>query len=747
MKTSSLFPVFFALVFWSASSFGQGIVVPDPPFPRPPQPPRIGRAELRAKSLKVDVQIVNLQVVTRLVQEFENPNDSPIEGHYLLPLPEGAPISAFSMKINGKKVKGELLSARKARELYEEILRKYRDPALLEYQGKPLLKLSIFPIPPKGKQEIEIIYSQEILPNSKGLLEYRLPLSARPGVALDELLIKLDVQTRQSIGNLYSPTHPLEVKRLSGNHYKGSLEMEHLLLKGPFVLYVFLGEEPLGAQLLTWKKPGMGEDGYFLLALNPSPDKAPVLPKDVVFVLDASGSMREEKMEQAKRGLQVCLEQLGPQDRFELVRFSTEAENLFGSLRPADEEHLAKARDYIAGLEAMGGTNMEDALQKALALAQPQRPLFVVLITDGKPTIGETEEEALIDKILIDKDLSVRIFTIGIGFALNARLLDRLTTATRGFRTYVYEGEKLDFKLADFMQKVSAPVLTDLSWAWQGEVSLREVYPKVLPDLFWGQSLIVLGRYGGQGKGTLLLQGKREGKQEVFEFDLDFPAEASDHAFVPALWASRAVGYWLEQIRLHGAKEELIAEVVRLSKRYGIITPYTTYLILEDEQNLSFEDRLRQAPMQQQLQRAEDYSPKKEYEEYRYRMSPTASGRGSVEASDELQQLSVAEHLAQTEVGRERLSYKSKEGGSFNLADELIRVQGRAFYHLGDWWIDAWALEAPWKDQKPKKIFLFSLEFLAWIDAHPEYALLWSLNENVRVVVDGQLVEVEHPYE
>ncbi len=745
MKTPSLLPIFFSLFLLSGTLFGQGIIVPEPPIPHPPQPPRVGRAELRAKKLKVDIQLVDLQVVTHLTQEFENPENWPIEGCYLLPLPEGAPISEFSMKINGKKVKGELLSASKARSLYEEILRKYRDPALLEYAGKALLKLSIFPIPPGGKQEIEIAYSREILPDARGLLEYQLPLSARPGVKLEELVISLDVQTRQDIRNVYSPTHPLEVRRLSARHYKGSLEMENLPLKGPFAFYVFLGEGAVGAHLFSWKK--RGENGYFLLALNPSVDEVPVLPKDVVFVLDASGSMRDGKMEQAKRGLQLCLEQLGPKDRFEIIRFSTEADALFSTLQVADEMHLAKAKAYINTLEAMGGTNMDEALQKALSLAQPQRPLYVVLITDGKPTIGETDEKALVDKVLKNNDLDVRIFTIGVGFELNARLLDRLTTATRGFRTYVYEDEKLDFKLADFMQKVSAPVLTDLSWMWKGQLSWQEVYPKVLPDLFRGQSLILSGRYQGQGRGTLVLRGKREGKEEVFEFALDFPEEEVDYDFVPALWASRAVGYWLEQIRLHGEQEELIAEVVRLSKRYGIITPYTSYLILEDEQNLSFEERLHQAPLQQQLKQAEDYSPKEEYEAYRYSMGETASGRGSVQASDELQQLSEAENLAEAEVGRERLVYKKKEGETFNLADEVIRVEDRAFYHLGDWWIDARALESPWKDQEPKKIFLFSREFLSWLDAHPEYALLCSLNENVRLVVDGQLVDLEHPYE
>ncbi len=725
----------------------QGLIIPEPPLP----PVLVGRAHLQANSLWVDVQVVGMQAVTHLKQEFENPTDRPVEGYYVLPLPEGSPITDFSMKINGQKVKGELLDAKKARQLYEDILRKYRDPALLEYLGRGLLKLSIFPIPPRGRQLIEITYAREMLPSQSGMMEYRLPLSSQPAAHLKELVIGVNVETQRDIRSIYSPTHPLEVKRENSRHYKGSLEMEDVGLHGPFVFYVFLGKGALDAQLLSWKKTG--EDGFFLLSLDPASENIPLAPKDVVFVLDASGSMRGEKMEQARRGLQLCIEQLQPKDRFEIVRFSTEAESLFGETVPADGAHLAKAKDYIAALEPIGGTNMEEALQRALHLAKAsadaKRPLYVVLITDGKPTIGETDDQALVDKLLKTNDLHTRIFTIGVGSELNARLLDRLTEKTRGFRTYVYEGEKLDVKLADFMQKVAAPVLTDLSLEMRGGVKFHELYPKALPDLFRGSSLILLGRYAGHGKATLLLHGKRSGKEHTYEFELNFPAEEQRYEFIPSLWAARAVGYLLEQIRLHGEDEELIGEVVRLSKRYGIITPYTSYLILEDEieRDLSIEDpRLRhRGLMQQQLEKAEDYSPKKEAEEYRYRMQQS-SGSGSVEASDELQELHQADNLVQAYVGRERLNYQSASG-TFNLADAFIRVQGRAFYRIGEWWVDALALEEEWAGKKPKKVFLYSREFLQLVDSHPEYAPLWALNANVRLVLDGQLLEVEHPYE
>ncbi len=743
----------FLLFFLLLQSFllsAQGIIVPEPPVLPPERPPVISRAGLKAHSLRADVQIIGMQAVTHLVQEFENPTDLSIEGHYLLPLPKGRVITDFSMKINGQKVKGELLDAKKARELYEDILRKYRDPALLEYLGHGLLKLSIFPIPPRGRQQIEITYAHEMLPSQTGVMEYRLPLSARPGMSLEDLVVSVQVETQRPIQNIYSPTHPLEVKRISDKACKGSLEMSKTPLKGPFVLYVFLGEEAVGAHLFPWKEKG--EAGYFLLSLNPAFEKTKPLPKDVVFLLDASGSMRDGKMEQARQGLQLCIDQLGAQDRFEIIRFSTEANAFFDELVPADAAHLAKAKQYISKLEAMGGTNMEEALQKALALApasaKMHRPLYVVLITDGKPTIGETHEERLVEKVLEKNDLHTRIFTVGIGYALNARLLDRLTAATRAFRTYVYEGEKLDFKLQDFMRKVSAPVLTGLSWEVEGAVSLTDVYPRTLPDMFRGNSLILTGRYTGHGKAKLRLKGSRNGKARVYEFELNFPEASGQYEFVPALWASRAVGYLLEQIRLHGEDEELIGEVVRLAKKHGIITPYTSYLILEDETYIGFDER-RQGHrfMHQQLEIAEDYSPKLESEAYRYRMKQSM-GQGSVEASDELQQLQQADNLAKAEVGRDRLSYKSKYDGRFNLADEYLRVQGRAFYHTGDWWIDALVLDLDPAVVKPvKKVFLYSREFLDLVEAHPEYALLWALNQNVRMMLDGELIEIEHPYE
>jgi Ca-activated chloride channel family protein len=239
----------------------------------------------------------------------------------------------------------------------------------------------------------------------------------------------------------------------------------------------------------------------------------------------------------------------------------------------------------VDDLEANGGTAIDDALKAALALrpANTGRTFTVVFFTDGEPTIGETNPDRIV-KGVIDRNTShTRIFTFGVGDDVNATLLDRLADSTRAVSTYVRPEEDIEAKVGSLYAKISHPVMTDLELTAGEGVRLEEVYPSKLPDLFHGGQVVVLGRYTGSGHKTITLKGKVGEQAREFIYEVNFPAHTSEEkSFVEGLWARRKVGYLLDEIRRNGENKELVAEVVKLAKKHGITTPYTSYLAVPD---------------------------------------------------------------------------------------------------------------------------------------------------------------------
>ena len=300
------------------------------------------------------------------------------------------------MEINGKQVEAELLATDKARGIYEEIVRKVKDPALLEYAGRDLFKVRIFPIEGNSKKRITLSYSQ-VLKSDSGLTGYSFPLntekySAKP---VRNLSIKLELETKRALKSIYSPSHNVEIKRSSSNKAVVGFEASDLKPDTDFQLFYSTERSELGLDLLTYKNEG--EDGYFLLLASPGVDakQSKVIPKDVLFVLDTSGSMAGAKLEQAKKALLFCVENLNENDHFEVIHFATEVEPLFDHLKDANTSNRDRAKSFIKELKPKGGTAINDALQKALAMRPDsgERPFVIIFLTDGRPTIGTTDEE------------------------------------------------------------------------------------------------------------------------------------------------------------------------------------------------------------------------------------------------------------------------------------------------------------------------------------------------------------------
>jgi Ca-activated chloride channel homolog len=558
-----------------------------PPRIRPPRPvPPAPTYPIEVSYTKIDAKIKDQIATTSVDQEFYNPNARQLEGTFLFPVPKGAHLNKFTMEINGKQVEAELLAADKARGIYEDIVRRLKDPALLEFAGRDLFKVRIFPIEPHSRKRITLSYSQ-LLKSDSGLVSYIVPFNTEKFCAkpIKNVSLKIDLETKQPLKSVYSPSHKVEVKRKEGNRATVGFEANDVQPDTDFQLLYDTDKSDIGLQLLTFKESG--EDGYFVLLASPGTEMrgTKVIAKDVVFVLDTSGSMAGAKLEQAKKALLFCVENLNKEDRFDVMRFATEVEPLFDRLNDADADNVSRAKKWIQELKPIGGTAINDALARALANrpGKTDRPYLIVFLTDGRPTVGVTDENQIRSNVTKKNEDNTRIFCFGIGTDVNTHLLDSIAEDARAFSQYVLPEEDIEVKVSSFFTKIKEPVLASPKLVFPDGVRVTKIYPAALPDVFKGEQLVVAGRYSGKGSGAIHLEGSVNGETKSYRYDADFAEKSSDHDFIPRLWATRRVGYLLDEIRLRGENKELKDEVSELARKYNIVTPYTAYLIMEDE--------------------------------------------------------------------------------------------------------------------------------------------------------------------
>ncbi len=539
---------------------------------------------------KVSISIEDQVALTKVEQTFRNHTDRNLEATYVFPVPKGASVDKFSMvmAVNGKEVKGELVEADRARKIYTSIVRRTQDPGLLEYIGSDLLQMKVFPIAPHSDQKVSISYSS-ISGRTGDLVEYVYPLKTdgKATATLEAFSIEATIKSQHAVQNVYSPTHAISLKRQNDKQVTVVFERNQGLLDKDFQLFYQLGDKDVGLTALT-HRPISAEPGYFMVMMTPKVElKSDFhVPRDMVLVLDTSGSMRENgKLDQAKKALKYCLNSLEKSDRFAVINFASTVNRYRDGLLDANSEQVAQGRKWVDQLEATGGTAINDALAAALDLRSKEegRTFTVVFFTDGLPTVGETNVDKILKNTFARNTTSTRIFTFGVGDDVNASFLDQLAEGTRAVSTYVRPKEDIEVKVSALYSKISHPVLANLKLAPTNDITLSEVYPAQLPDLFHGQQLIVFGRYAGKGASALKLTGTVGKETKEFAYDFTFPDKTNDeHGFVEEIWARRKVGFLLDQIRANGEKKELVSEVVALAKRYGITTPYTSWLIVPD---------------------------------------------------------------------------------------------------------------------------------------------------------------------
>ena len=536
---------------------------------------------------RVSIAIDDQVAVTTVEQAFRNHTDRQLEATYLFPIPKGASVNKFTMWVGDIETTGELLDAKKASTVYTDIVRRTQDPAILEYIGNNLMRLKVFPVLPHKDQKVKISYTS-VAPQDNGVIEYVYPLKTdgKGTQTLEDFSIQARIKSQHPVQNVYSPTHAIALTRTGDKEVRMSFERNQAVLDKDFQLFYSVGNKEIGITPLA-HRPVSAEDGYFLLLVSPQLEssKSTLIPRDLILVLDTSGSMDNVKMEQARKALKHLLGGLNAGDRFAIVSFSTNVRKYRDGLVEANAEQLDNAKKWVDGLKAGGGTAIQAALDSALEMRAKDegRSFTVVFFTDGQPTIGEMKPEKIVQNVAAKNSTNTRIFTFGVGDDVNTALLDQLAENTKALSTYVRPAEDIEGKAASLYAKISHPVLANVRVTTSENINVHEVYPPSLPDLFFGSQLVVIGKYSGHGPAAVKLTGQFGKETREFAYDVNFPSKTDgDREFVEHLWARRKVGFLLDQVRINGEQKELMDEMLTLAKKYGIATPYTSYLVVPD---------------------------------------------------------------------------------------------------------------------------------------------------------------------
>jgi Ca-activated chloride channel homolog len=588
-----------------STAWGQGLLI-DSVAPRPfPRPIAVPTPTLtyQIQQLSVRAKVIDQVATVQIEQTFQNTGSQPIEAQFVFPLPAGAAVEQLTLLVNGRELPGQLMDAKEARRRYEAIVRSQKDPALLEWLGNGLFQTSVFPIPAQETRLVQIRYTQ-LLPADHGVTDFLFPLATAKYTSkpIDKLQVHVTLETSLDLKNVYSPTHPVDIQRPTPRQAVVQFQQTSAVPGSDFRLLFDVGTGPFSAKVLTYR-PDPKADGYYLLLAQPPGPAADTqrLPKTVLFVVDKSGSMAGKKMEQAQAAVKFVLNNLQPGDTFNVIAYDNKAEAYRPELERFTDETRAAAVGYVSGLFAGGGTNIHEALTMALKmLPAGGQPAYVLFVTDGLPTVGITSEPQIAAAVKAADQAGVRLLPFGVGYDVNSRLLDRLARAHRGSSTYVRPEEDLEAYVSSLYRRIASPWLQQVEFrfewdGWNAEQgpAVSRQYPGNLADLFTGEPVVIVGRYRPSQTAKLVVTGKQGNANTRFEFPAEFVAHSpnSSFVFIEKLWAQQRIAEIIDELDLNGTNEELTRELVELSKRYGILTPYTSFLADETRpDNLTLTD-------------------------------------------------------------------------------------------------------------------------------------------------------------
>ncbi|MGB7343765.1 MAG: VIT domain-containing protein [Pirellulaceae bacterium] len=557
--------------------------------------------------LEIDASIRDQVAQVQVGQTFKNRTNRVLQVKFVFPLPYDGAIDQMTFMVDGEELEGRLLEADKAREIYQSYVRRSQDPALVQWIGTGMFQTQVFPVPAGAERTVSLRYTQ-LCKRSGSLNDWLLPLAPTKFTCspIAEVAIRGRIRSETKLGNVYSPTHDIEIDRDGDKVVKFQYTAKGKVPDSDFRVMWDTGDSPVQLSVVA-HRPEQDEDGYFMLMIQPQLPEAQgdqkKIGKNVILVMDKSGSMKGEKIDQARKAADYVVGKLKGRDRFTLINYDSVVENFRSELASADKETRTDAREYIDSMLAGGSTNIDEALKQALAMAQQaDGPAYVVFMTDGRPTVGERNAMKIADNAKGRLGEATRLFSLGVGHDVNSRLLDKLASICLGQTMYVRPGQPLDQAVSRLYDRIGAPALTDakIKLTIDGkEGRTRQLYPSDMYDLFSGDQLVIVGRYRKAGQLKIKLTGDFLGEPQEFVFEDELPASTGSgkNIFVERLWATRRIGQIIDDIDLHGENKEMVDELISLSKRHGILTPYTAYLAEEktDLNDLSSGRRMAQS--------------------------------------------------------------------------------------------------------------------------------------------------------
>jgi len=564
-----------AVLVWSGSTVrGAGLLIADGGL----------GGVLEIQEHHVHVTLNNGVAVTEVTQVFRNTENRPVEALYTFPVPKGASVADFSMWINGQEMVGEVVEKARARQVYESYKPRRKDPGLLEQKDYKTFEMRIFPIGPGADQKVRLRYYQE-LEVDDDIATYVYPLSttttgARAATA-GRLSLTVHARSPVPIASMESPSHreAFVIVGHDDTYFQASLESRRGDLGRDFVLAYRLTRPRTGLDVIA-SKPS-NEDGYLCATLTAGEELAAKRSgMDYVFILDVSGSMAEEnKLGLSRRGITVFTETLGADDRFEVIAFNVVPQALFSGLREVTAEHQAEAAGFLAAQTAKGGTELRSALAAAYRLAEPNRTLNVVFLSDGLAEQGD--RQALLTMIR-QRPAGSRVFCIGVGNDVNRALLEQMAEDSGGLASFISLSDDLQRQAEAFRRKLVHPAASELTLRFEGG-GVYDVEPAKLPNLYHGTPLRIYARYRGAGPTTITVRGNVNGKGVAWTAKADLPAKDDANPEIERMWAWHRVQRLLKDADRAGSRESVVAEVVRLGEAYSIATEHTSFIVLEND--------------------------------------------------------------------------------------------------------------------------------------------------------------------
>jgi Ca-activated chloride channel family protein len=724
------------------------------PLPRPiiirpiPSPRPIPPSSYKIKELSVQTKLADQVARVQVSQTFVNTGSRQMEVCFVFPLPYDGAIDRLTLLVDGKEYEARLLEKKEARGLYESIVRKNQDPALLEWMGTGLFKTSVFPVPAGASRTVSLRYSQ-LCRQSNGLTDFMFPLSTAKYTShpVEKVNIQVSIESADRIKNVYSPTHSIEIKRPDDEHATIAYSVENKVPTSDFRLLYDVGRGKVSTKVVSYR-PDESADGYFLMLATPEikAENQERPRKTVVFVVDRSGSMSGKKIVQAKSALKFVLGNLREGDLFNIVAYDSEVESFRPELQKYDKKSRAAAAGFVEGIFAGGGTNIDGALATTLSqLADSHQPTYVLFLTDGLPTIGEVNESKIVANAKSKNKVRARVFSFGVGYDVNSRLLDKLTVASRGQSEYVKPDEDIEEHVSRLYNKIGSPVLTDVAIKFDVEGAKPEngspvsrIYPADSYDLFAGEQLVVVGRYKHPGGAKVTVSGHVGEKETKLSFPADFVKSSSDEtfAFVEKLWAVRRIGEIIDELDLHGENKELIDELVSLSTQHGVLTPYTTFLA--DETSDVRDVAANAIRTRQALGRLQEVAGQGAFAQRRLKGAFKNADRAPADAEIAAPLADAAPALAAKAPAGANLGGGIGAGGEGKSSQLAVMNVGRkSFYHRGGRWVDAKVTAE--MEKKPVAVKRFSKAYFDLIDKHgKDIAKYLAIEGAVVIELDGK---------